>query len=240
MALAIQVGTYLLGLTLEILAVAALLRGPYRRYPFIFAYVIADVLTTALEMPYSLAYYWNKTQSVEDTLVKIYWVDELILHVMVFALVISMIYAASTSLQPRKMVRLSLIGGAVLFATLSFAIHCDLQNTRWGEWMTPWSRDLNFCAAILDLALWALLIASRQKDHRLLMVSGALGINFTGEAIGGSLRYVAERGHSHTAANVGDAVLLLTNLAFLYILWQTFRVVKSATRTFSAAAPPTA
>ena len=63
--------------------------------------------------------------------------------------------------------------------------------------MTPWTRDLNFCSAILDLALWALLIAAREKDHRLLLLSGGLGIQFTGEAIGESTAtspYAATRG----------------------------------------------
>ncbi len=32
--------------------------------------------------------------------------------------------------------------------------------------MTPWARDLNFGSAILDMALWAMSIARRQKDSR--------------------------------------------------------------------------
>ena len=89
--------------------------------------------------------------------------------------------------------------------------------------MTPWSSNLNFCSAILDLALWALLIASREKDQRLLMLSGALGIQFTGEAIGHALRNLSRRNHSTLMVSLGNAVAVLTYLAFLYILWQTFR-----------------
>ncbi len=39
--------------------------------------------------------------------------------------------------------------------------------------MTPWTRDLNFGAAILDMGLWALLIGSQRKDRKLLLVTGA-------------------------------------------------------------------
>jgi len=37
--------------------------------------------------------------------------------------------------------------------------------------MTPWTCDLNFCSAILDLRCWMMLIAAREKDHRLLLLS---------------------------------------------------------------------
>jgi hypothetical protein len=84
--------------------------------------------------------------------------------------------------------------------------------------MTRWTRDLNFCAAILDLGLWALLIGSRQKDYKLLLVTGALGIQFTGGAIGQSLRDMAPG----IVAAASD-FMMIASLARLYIWWQAFR-----------------
>jgi hypothetical protein len=84
--------------------------------------------------------------------------------------------------------------------------------------MTPWSADINFVSAILDLALWAILIASKHKDHRVLMLTAALGIQFAGEAIGQSLRRI-----SPSVVFTGNVVILLVNLACLYIWWQALR-----------------
>ncbi|MBZ5626705.1 MAG: hypothetical protein LAQ69_49705 [Acidobacteriia bacterium] len=225
MALAIQICAYLIALPLQLLVIRALLQGPYRRYPFVFVYAIAIFLTTAVEAPLFFSYYAGN-RKVENALVNLYWIDEAVLQVLVYAVVISFLYYATAALRSRRIVRIALIGGAVLFAGVSFQMHYDPLTKHVGEWMTPWSRDLNFCSAILDLALWTLLIAARQKDHRLLMLSGALGIQFTGEAIGGSLRHLSQANRSALTTNIGDAVVVLTDLLFLYILWQTFREAK--------------
>ena len=75
--------------------------------------------------------------------------------------------------------------------------------------MTPWTRDLNFGAAILDLGLWALLIGSRQKDRKLLLVTGALGHSVHWRCDWpGLARYVTDR----SWLLAGDFVVL-TNLA---------------------------
>ena len=84
--------------------------------------------------------------------------------------------------------------------------------------MTRLTRDLNFCAAILDLGLWALLIGSRKKDYKLLLVTGALGIQFAGGAIGQSLRDV-----SPAMVTVASDFTVITGLARVYIWWQAFR-----------------
>lgn len=225
MGLAIQVILYLIELPLELLAIAGMLRGPYRRFPFVFAYVIADFLTAVVEMRDALSFRAGNT-GVEKGLVTFYWIDEVILQVLVYAAVISLLYYATSPLRARRVMRLSLITFAILFAGSSFLVHFA-PHINVGEWMTPWSSNLNFCAAILDLALWAILIASREKDSRLLMLSGAMGIQFTGEAIGHSLRNLAQRNRSHLVLYTGNAVVVLTYLAFLFILWQTFRTPKS-------------
>lgn len=230
MELAIHVIPYLIGLPLELLAIAGMLRGGYRRYLFVFVYVIADFLTSVVEMPVDLSYYaGNKSKYAENSLVNFYWVDEAIMQVLVYAAVISLIYYATAKLKSRRIVRISLIAFAVLFAGVSFLIHFDPSNSKVGEWMTPWNSNLKFCSAILDLALWGLLIVSREKDHRVLMLSGALGIQFTGDAIGHSLRNLSVPHHTYWVLYTGDAAVVLFNLAFIYIVWQTFRFAKPKT-----------
>src|ERR1700730_18191023 len=177
----IQIFTYLVGLPLEVLVISALLRGAYRRFPFVFAYAIALFLSSAVETPLFILASLNK--QARSLYIKTYWIDERILLPLIYAVVISLVYEATTPLRSRTFVRTGVIAGGILFAGVTFLIHFDSRITNVGEWMTPWMRELNFCAAILDLGLWAMLIASRKKDHRILMLSGALGIQFTGEAI---------------------------------------------------------
>jgi hypothetical protein len=218
MRLAIQICNYLIGLPLELLIIAALLRGAYRRFPIILVYTIAYFLTTVVEIPVYIAYY-SGVKGVRGYRVFLYWLDEGILQLLIFAVVMSLIYQASARVGSRRILRAGLIVGAIFFAGISFLLHYN-RHIALGLWMTPWTRDLSFCSTILDLALWALLIASRKKDHLLLMLSGALGIQFTGEAIGESLRNLS---NSPVAVNSGDIMIVLADFLCLYIWWQAFR-----------------
>jgi len=154
--------------------------------------------------------------------VRTYWIDEQILLPLVYALVISLIYQASQPLRSRRIVRATVIAGALLFAGITFLIHFD-SRIKVGEWMTPWTRELNFCAAILDLGLWGMLIGSRSKDHRLLLLTGALGIQFSGEAIGESIRQLAQAGQHGMVSYGASLGITATNVIFLWMWWQAFR-----------------
>jgi hypothetical protein len=215
MRTALQYAGWLIGLPLELLIVAALVRGSYRRFPFILLYGIALFLTTVLEISVYQAYYSGIR--IGRTFAQYYWIDEGIRQTLLFAVVISLVYLASEAFRSRALVRGSLVCGAVIFAGAAFLVHYDGKTVA-GEWMTLWLRDLNFSAAILDLGLWAMLLASRHKETRLLLLSGALGIQFTGEAIGQSLRHLFP-----WVLSPGDVVTLLANLVCLWIWWQALR-----------------
>src|ERR1043165_8299917 len=169
MDFAIQICSYVIGIPLEILAIAAMLRGGFRRFPLVFLYVIALFLTTVVELPTSLAYHAHPTnRRLIERMNENYYLDEGLLQVAVFAAVSSLIDAATVRIKPRRIVRLGLVAAATLFAGISFRVHYIPDPKAIGLWMTPWTRDLKFVSAVLDLALWALLIGSREKDHRLL------------------------------------------------------------------------
>jgi len=72
-----------------------------------------------------------------------------------------------------------------------------------------------------------LLLASRVKDSRLLMISGGLGIQFAGEAIGESLRSIAIQHRLRTLSFAGSLLTSLVDMASLYIIWQAVRTIKS-------------
>src|SRR5689334_10938102 len=112
MRFAILVLGLAVGLPLEILILVALLRGWYRRFPFIFAYAIADFLTTLLEVPSSLDYVLGTHHF--KSLPSIFYVIEILMQVMVFLVVMSLIYLATEKLESRRVVRGVLIAGALL------------------------------------------------------------------------------------------------------------------------------
>jgi hypothetical protein len=198
------------------MVVVVLLRGEYRRYPFIFLYAVVDFVTSILEIQPAAANS-SATAAVKKQFALMFWRNERIMQVLVFLLVISLVYSATKHLRPRRTLLTGIICGTVLVAAISFWAHYD-PNLPTGKYMTPWTRDLNFCAAILDLGLWALLIGSRKKDYKLLLVTGALGIQFAGGAIGQSLRDM-----SPAIVTAASDFTVITSLARVYIWWQAFR-----------------
>jgi hypothetical protein len=216
--LILQVCSYLVWLPLEILVLIAILRGGISRHPFVFAYLITSFLTAVLEMPISFAYLQNPGNGFDI----LYWCDEGIREVLIFAVVINLIYRTTANLESRRIARLLLVAGSVLFVAISFLVHYD-SKVFIGHWITPWTRDLKFCSAVLDLALWALLISSRKKDQTLLMLAGGMGIMFAGEAIGESIRSIAITQRAHVLARVGGVIGLVADFVFLYIWWQALR-----------------
>jgi hypothetical protein len=217
MQLAIQIASFIIGVPLEILILSAMLRGQWRQYPFVFLYVAADFVTTLLEFQPALKYD-TASAAERQQFAWLYWWDERAMQILVFLLVISLIYQASAHLSSRRL----LVGGAVCgilaYAGITYLVYYD-PHAKIGIWMNPWLRNLNFSAAILDLGLWALLIGARRKNYKLLMVSGALGIQFTVGAIGQALRYM-----SHSSVQVTADLIACANLCGLYIFWQAFRL----------------
>jgi hypothetical protein len=223
----LQVCGWLIGVPIEVLLIAALLRGAYKQFPFVLAYAAANLVTTLIEIPASVRFFYTQDPDVAVRFARTYWWDERVLLVLIFALVISLIDQAMAQTRSRRIVRTGLIVGAILFAGISFLIH---NGPRMGRAMTLTTRDMNFGATILDLGLWGLLIASRHKDRRLLLISGALGLQFTGEAIGQSIRDLSLAQQSHAVSLTGSLIVMLADLACLYIWWQTFRGRESQKR----------
>jgi hypothetical protein len=212
---AVQYIGWLVGIPLEILIIAALLRGPAKRFPILLLYMVVLLLATVVQIPAYTTHFSGR--QLAHTRAFYYWTTAAVLQLLVLGVVVSLIHEATAEAPHRRPVRTVLVVGAIVFAAVSFLIHYDSRLAR-GAWMTPWSADINFVSAILDLALWAILIASKHKDHRVLMLTAALGIQFAGEAIGQSLRRI-----SPSVVFTGNVVILLVNLACLYIWWQALR-----------------
>lgn len=212
---AVQYVSLLLWFPLVLLVIAALLRGACRRYPLVFVYTLASFLTAVVEVAAYFGY--AAGTRLAYTFAQYYWVDDGIRQALLFAVVISLVYQSTQEVRARGLVRVSLIGGALLIAGVSFFIHYD-PRAAISKWMTLWTRDLDFSSAILDLALWMILLGTRTYDGELLTLTGALGIRFTGEAIGHALR-----NQFPGILLVADTIVVLANLTCFYIWWQVFR-----------------
>jgi len=201
--------TIVAGIILQLLVIAALWKGAYREFRLLFVYCIVLLLTTVAD---ASAYYdtqlWTRAS-------KIFWLDDAIRQVLVFCLVIAMVQRAMGGDPGRKKTRQALTAGAAVFTVLSLVL---TREQAFGLWMTKLARNLSFCAVILNLVLWAVLIKARQADRRLLLISGGLGVQMAGKAIGHSLRQM-----SAATLLAGNVVYVLSHLACMYIWWQAFR-----------------
>jgi hypothetical protein len=208
----LKVVSYGIGVPLELIVVVAMIRShSARSLPFVFAYSVALV---PLSLNEGVLFLMNASRRAQAMA---YWIGEGIGQLLIFAAVISMIYVATATLEKRVQVRQALLSGAILFAVLSVALHYD-PAIRNGKWMGLVSRDLNFCSAILDMALWTLLLLFQRQQHRLLLLSGGLGIQFTLTAIGHSMRQMLP-----AVLVLGNVLIVVASFACLYVWWQAFR-----------------
>ena len=214
---ALQYSADAIGLWLNLLVIFALARGSYRQYPFVFAYALTLFVSTVVEIGVRAAHATG--HAAYD---QYYWADELLLDFLVFCVVIAFIDEAARYSKQKLIERHWLILAAALIFAVSFAIHHGLSMNRR---MTLISRDLNICAAILDLILWSLLVTARRPNHRLMLLSGGLGLQLTGAIMGEQLRHF-----SHNLWMTGSLLEVTTGLLGLYIWWRALRTAPARQR----------
>jgi len=207
---------------LQAVLINRMLRGYWRQFPLIFGFVLAEFLVAVAQSPTVWMAAFHRTQEAIAWRALLYERGEVFLEFFTFVVVINLIFRATAHLQSHSVMRVGCVAGAVMFVGISFWLHYDARLTV-GLWMTPWTRDLNVGTSILDLALWSLLLAQRRKDDRLLLLSGALGIQFTGGAIGHSLREVAVQHHIAWLSLLGGKLVVATSFIRLYMWVRAFR-----------------
>jgi hypothetical protein len=221
---------------LQVIVITRLLRGGWRRFPLIFVFVITEFLVAVAQSPTMWAISFHRTPDSAEWRVLLYERGEVLLEFFTFVVVISLIFRASAHLQSRRPMRVGCVLGAILFVGISFWAHY-VPHTTVGLWMTPWTRDLNVGTTILDLALWFLLLTQRRKDGCLLLLSGALGIRFTGSAIGHSLRSLASQQHPWPSL-LGGRLVVIAGLIQVYMWARAFRPEpQTAPKSFALDAP---
>jgi hypothetical protein len=218
---ALNIVQALIWFALQVVLISRLQRENWRRFPLLFAFVIAEFLVAVAELPSMWAASFHQTPASLWWSARIYERGEVFLEFFTFVLVISLIFRATAHLQSRGLLRAGCVAGAILFVGISFWVHFD-PGIGVGLWMTPWTRDLNVGTSILDLALWSLLMEQSRQDSRLLLLSGALGIQFTGAAIGHSLRSLATHQFAWPVL-IGGKLVVSTSIIRVYLWARAFR-----------------
>jgi hypothetical protein len=217
MRLVLQYGAWAIGLWLNLRVISALVRGSYREYPFVFAYALSLLASTVIEIGLQAA-----PQKIREGY---YWIDEVVLAVLVFCVVIAFIDEASRHSKQKMIERHWLVLAAALIFAVSYAIH---RGSNFNLQMTLISRDLNICAVILDLILWSLLVTARRPNRRLMLLSGGLGLQLTGAIMGEQLRQF-----SRNLFVTGTLLEVTTGLLCLYIWWRALRTQTARARSLA-------
>jgi hypothetical protein len=215
-----------ISLVLQTFVIFSLLRREaYKAYPLVLAYCIVSILTTVadavlisnvLGLPaedYRLYYYRNAA----------------VRQFLLFTVVVSLIDRAMGSKPYRGRVRVFLMLAMIATIFLSYNIHSNPSDPYFPRLMTKITRDLMFASVGLTLLLWSTLIASKKKDDQLLMITGGLGLQFTLEAIGQSLRQLSR--HRPTILLIANILLSVAHIMRFYVWREAFRRPRRALET---------
>ncbi|MBI4903425.1 MAG: hypothetical protein HY820_07315 [Acidobacteria bacterium] len=198
---------WVLGISLQLLVIAAILRGKLRSYPILFALIIFEFLSTIVMVAATLdSGAWTKETA------KYYWITEVIDYALIYACLVQLLAQAVSRGQGRRRIAWVIVLG-VLFVLLSIV---QSYHVRPHLWMNQLVRNVAFGSMFVNLTLWTVLI--RQPNRERLMVTAGMGIQLAGSAIGHSLLSI-----SRQFVWAGNVVLLSVYLLFLYTIWRALK-----------------
>lgn len=209
---------------LQLVLIFLLLHGPSRRYLALLVYSVAVLLSTALEFVVL-----HLTHPDRALYRKIYWSDEVITDLLLFLVVISLTNLALEDNPMRAKTSRILAGIVAAVLILPFLLFNPPLfsspthwSPAWGRWFNSTSQMLNFGAALMNLALWSALLASRKRrDPQLLKVSIGVGVAVAGQAIGfGIRRFIPDQS---TLREFPDLFMSLTHVLSVFIWCWAFR-----------------
>jgi hypothetical protein len=203
--------------------------GRLREYWVIFVYAAWELLATAGLTVADVLYHGTapssgNTQTAANLwYARLYWTNDVLVDLFRFVLVIILLHRASGD---RRLVSGRMLAGLVLvmivlpFVLFPFhtrVVPVDPLKMPFppATWLNSTSQLLNFGAAIMNLMLWATLIASKRRDPQLLQVSIGIGIVVTGTAVSYGVRHFFNQ---RDFSAVGFLLMNLTQLAG-WLIW---------------------
>jgi hypothetical protein len=214
----LQWSFWIVGLGLQYLVLAALLSGDWKRYWTIVLYLCCVVGTTIADISFALDASTNTRNYYY-----FFYFAELIRQTALYLVVVSLVLQVLPDSRIRKSLVQLLVFVALVFWAGSLLVH---RHEKIGVWMVPVIRNLSFCSALANMALWFTMVASEKRDQKLLMITGALGIQMTGDAIGQSLMHL-----SKATTSFGQIIGVATHFVCLWVWWQAFQGEPTPNRT---------
>lgn len=213
-----------------------LLHGRFFRYWPVLIYVSWELLATAGFTIADIRFHGTAATGNHFTLAqawyaRLYWVNDVVVDLFRFVLVIILIYMAS---EGWKRVSGRLLAGVV---AVTLALPFVLFDVRWklvdvGQvpvwfpntiWFRSTSELLNFGAAIMNLILWTVLLRWKKRDPQVLLLSLGLGIVVTGTAIAYGISFLFRQ---NQVSSTGYLFMNLTQLAGWAIWIRAFQARK--------------
>jgi len=204
-----------LGIALQIALIFFLLPQGARKFPILMVHAVSRLAADAAE---SLVF--HKQGYAVALYAKVYWTSEIFVDMLLFLMVIVFTYQVleGSPLRAQAARLLVGVGTFAVLAPIAILHHRTLFSTAWFDGIIQW---LNFGAAIMNLALWTALLATKKRDPQLVAVSIGLGLAVTGAALGFGFRQLFHReGGLRIAANIEQ---VLTHLLGLSVWCWTFR-----------------
>jgi len=198
-----------------LLILILLLRGPIGKFRIVLFYVAWELLATAALTIFDVLY--KSPAQVNNVAradavqwyARLYWSNDVIVDLFRFILVIVLTYRATAPGAKRAPIG-RVLGGTIAVTMLLPFLLFPMGSNAWPKaaWFNSTSELLNFGAAIMNLGLWAALIANRQRDRQFVAVSMGLGILVTGTAISYGVRHF----FSPQDRSIPDLFLMLVQL----------------------------
>jgi len=209
-------------LALLCLVVFYLIRGPFRRYPILLAYCVAELVTAGAE-------YFVSNYGSHEVFIRLYYADEVGVDLLLFFMVTAFTYRALESNPMRAVAGRVLTVVTVGVLVLPFGLFYNSIRD-FARFFSKTSELLNFGAAVMVLVLWTALLGAKKRDRQLLMVSAGLGLQVTAQAIGFGIRQFL----SGDQRWIVDLFMMMAHLPSIYLWVIAFRPAPQAANGLAA------
>lgn len=193
---------------LQVCLLSEMLRGPYRRFPFLFAWSTVTILVYVL----GAAFLVDTGRWTRQT-AKVFWATDGLQDVFFFAAMVGLLWITLERGHARRRTLLWLTAAALGYSAVCLGLsHAPRLNL----WMTRFQQYLSFGCMLVNLVVWTML--AKRPDPAALLVSAGCGICLAGDAIGHSLRQLSPQ-----FVFTGNMVLSLTHLLTVFVFWRGMR-----------------
>ena len=217
------------GLILQSMVICTMLRGWFRKYPFVFAYILFSFFSTVLQLSFLFHLGRNSKEFI-----RAYWFTDFVGTFLVLMVIIHMIRTAMAGHPQQKPVYAGLLLGVVATAAGSvFLMQMSNRHLTLSRWMTEVSRDYYFGAVLLNAILWLTLMRRHHENKQLYLLTSGLGLKLCGSAIGHALRLTG------AGVMLAGQFLVVTYLVSLYVWFAAMKKapVDAPVGEFSASPP---